>query len=269
MMAENSIDLSKMHLLEYCCNEVLGHSALKLGENLKIDLSKKIEIEGIFDTEISDFCPNLRRKIRYVKGLIYALEKIHEKDWEKGLHALHCLIINETEFEFAELYLQIALLRICSESFFIITQYKVIDALPLVDLVKKKYVKFHFFPNTMCYKQVKSSLRFAYKYVENQMPEFFFPYFKNQYSAYLNDLNSKIVENISVEYPNELKIIFDEVENLNSNFWKNIDLSKQFLSKVHRFKEECSPWFQALRFVQEREEELTDFELAALERSLN
>jgi len=38
---------------------------------------------------------------------------------------------------------------------------------------------------------------------------------------------------------------------------------------VHKFKEECSPWFQALKVVQERDKVLTDFELAALERSLS
>lgn len=123
---------------------------------------------------------------------------------------MHCTIINEAEFEFAELYLQIALLRICSQSFYIINQYKVIDALPLVDLVKR-YVKFHFLPSTMVYKQVQSSLRFAYRYVENQMPEFFFPYFKNQYSGYLNDLTTKITDNIPADYPADLKVIFDEV----------------------------------------------------------
>ncbi|CAG9321661.1 unnamed protein product [Blepharisma stoltei] len=267
-MSENIPELAKMHLIECCCNEILGYSSLKLSDHLKQELSKKIDTESLFDTKIQEYIPTLRSKLKYVKGLIYSLEKIHEKEWEKGLYVLHCLIINENEYDFAELYLQIALLRICSQSFYIINQFKVIDALPLVDLIKR-YTKFHFLPSTMCYKQVMSSLRFAYKFVENQMPDFFFPYFKTQYSAYLTEMSSKATENIPSEYPSELLAIFQGLDSSDLHFWKDSDLSKQFLNKVHRFKEECSPWFQALRFVQERGEELSDFELAALERSLN
>jgi len=59
MLTENLPEVSKMHLLEYCCYEVLGHSVLKLSEPLKLELSKKIEVDSLFDTKMGEFIPKL------------------------------------------------------------------------------------------------------------------------------------------------------------------------------------------------------------------
>lgn len=80
MMAENSSELAKMHLLENCCYDVLGHSALKLSSNLKLELSKRIETQDLFDTKIQDLMPGLRSKVKYSRALIYALDKLHDKE---------------------------------------------------------------------------------------------------------------------------------------------------------------------------------------------
>jgi len=53
------------------------------------------------------------------------------------------------------------------------------------------------------------------------MPEFFFPYFKNQYTAYINDFNGKSCDTIPAEYPSELKNAFEEIESLDLKFYKN------------------------------------------------
>ena len=150
---------------------------------------------------------SLLSKIRYAKGLIFAIQKINDNQWEDALCTLHCIIMRENTFFLAEEYLQVLLLRLCSYSFANIKAYQVIDSLPLVLLIKQ-YLKYHFLPSSIIYQQVVSSLKYAYTYVKTNMPDFFFPFFHQRYSTYLADLELNSSEKIQIEYPHELQYTF-------------------------------------------------------------
>ena len=174
--------------------------------------------------------------------------------------------MKEYNYFLAEEYLQVLLLRMCSYSFATIKVYQVIDCLPLVLLIKQ-YVKYHFLPSSVIYQQVVASLRYAYLYVKNNLQDFFFPFFQQKYSSYLADLEVISSEKLNIEYPHELQYSFSLLTEDSVRFWKNKELAQSFVDKFQQFKEECSPWFQALNLIRERKGILMDSELIVLERS--
>ena len=209
---------------------------------------------------------DLLSKIRYAKGIIFALQKIHDGQWEDALRTLHCVVMKESTYAIAEEYLQVLLLRMCSFSFSNIKAYQVIDSLPIVQLITQ-YLKYHFVPSHIVFQQVVSSLTYAYNYVRNNLPDFFFPFFQQRYMNSLADLEINSNERIEIEYPHELQYSFTLLTEDSVRLWKDKDLMINFVNKFQQFKEDCSPWFQALTLIREREGILLESELIVLERS--
>ena len=261
-----SLNLAKLYLLNYCCWEILQQDYLNVNESLRKSIFERADIPKNNLKLDYSLSLSLLSKIRYAKGLIFAIQKINDNQWEDALCTLHCIIMRENTFFLAEEYLQVLLLRLCSYSFANIKAYQVIDSLPLVLLIKQ-YLKYHFLPSSIIYQQVVSSLKYAYTYVKTNMPDFFFPFFHQRYSTYLADLELNSSEKIQIEYPHELQYTFTLLTEDSVRFWKDKDLSNNFSHKFQQFKKKYSPWFQALALIRERNGILLESEIIVLERS--
>jgi RING-type zinc-finger len=266
MIRSDSLYIAKVNLLNYCCWEIMQQDCMSIDEGLRKSILEKASMPNVCTTVDYMINSDLLSRIRYAKGVIFALQKIHEKQWEDALSAFHCIIMKENQYWLAEEYLQILLLKMCSFSFAAIKSYQVIDSLPIVLLIKQ-YVKYHFLPTNVVYQQVVSSLKYAYLYVKNNLPDFFFPFFQQRYSNYLSDLEGNSVERLGMDYPHELQYSFSLLTEDSVRFWKNKELSQIFIDKFEQFKEECSPWFQALNLIRDRNGILLESELIVLERS--
>lgn len=266
LIQSNSINIAKLHLLNYCCWEILQQDYNNISESLRRGIFEKAELPKNSPKLTFSASADLLSKIKYVKGLMFALQKIHDLQWEDALRTLHCIIMKETYYSIAEEYLQVVLLRMCSYSFSNIKAYQVIDSLPIVQLITQ-YVKYHFLPSHVVYQQVVSSLKYAYDFVKNNLPDFFFPFFQQRYMNCLVDLELISSERLQIEYPHELQYIFTLLTEDSVRFWKDKDLTHTFVHKFQMFKEECSPWFQAITLIKERKGILLESELIVLERS--
>ncbi|OMJ72053.1 hypothetical protein SteCoe_29584 [Stentor coeruleus] len=266
MTQSNSLNIAKLHLLNYCCWEILQQDYNNINENLRRNIFEKA---GLPRSSLKlDYSSSIEllSKIRTVKAIIYSLQKLKEKQWEEALSTIHCVIMRENSYELAEEYLQVILLRICSYSFTLIKSYQVIDSLTIVQLLKN-YLKFHFLPSNIIYKQIVTSLKHSYNYVKNSLSEFFFPFFQQRYTSYINELEQESSEMIIYEYPPELQYMFSLLTEDSVRFWKDKELAQNFVEKFQNFKEECSQWFQALALIRDRGDVLSEEEIIVLERS--
>ena len=268
MTQQESLFQAKLHLLNYCCWEILQQDYSSLNETLKQHILVKAGLPKMTSKLEYSLSSEFLSKIRYVKGLIWGLGKLADKQWEDALVTFHSIIMKENEFNLAEEILQVALLRMCSFSFSSIKSYQVIDSLPIVQLITK-YVKFHFLPGSVLYRQVAFHLKYAFLYVKNSLPDFFFPFFELRYTACLNDLevNCNQVEMLPIEYPPELQYHFSLLNEDSVKYWKNKELGQKFVESFQNFKEDCSAWYQALILIRERKDILEEAELLVLERS--
>lgn len=266
MTQSETLFQAKLHLLNYCCWEILQQDYTSLNEGLKNSILEKAGLSKLATKIEYKLSSELLSKIRYIKGLIWALGKVAEKQWEDALLTLHCIIMKEIQYDLAEEILQVVLLRMCTFSFTSIKAYQVIDSLPIVQLITK-YVKFHFLPDNVLYKQVVFHLKYAFLYVKNSLPDFFFPFFQQRYSNCLNDLENSQNEMINFEYPPELQYHFSLLNEDSVKYWKNKELGQKFVDSFQNFKEECSAWYQALILIRERKDVLEEAELLVLERS--
>jgi hypothetical protein len=258
--------IAKLHLLNYCCWEVLQQDYMSINQPLRKDLLEKAGLpQNVSKLEYS-LGSELLSKIRYVKSLIWTFGKITNKQWEDALVTLHCVIMKENQFDLAEEALQVLLLRMCSFSYSSIKAYQVIDSLPIVQLVTK-YLKFHFLPNDVLYKQVVFHLKYAFEYVKNSLPDFFFPFFQQRYGNCLNELEDSKVDVVQCEYPPELLYNFNLLNEDSVRYWKDKALAQRFLESFQSFKEQLSPWYQALYLIKERKDVLQEAEFLVLERN--
>jgi hypothetical protein len=239
---------------------------MSINQPLRKDLLEKAGLpQNVSKLEYS-LGSELLSKIRYVKSLIWTFGKITNKQWEDALVTLHCVIMKENQFDLAEEALQVLLLRMCSFSYSSIKAYQVIDSLPIVQLVTK-YLKFHFLPNDVLYKQVVFHLKYAFEYVKNSLPDFFFPFFQQRYGNCLNELEDSKVDVVQCEYPPELLYNFNLLNEDSVRYWKDKALAQRFLESFQSFKEQLSPWYQALYLIKERKDVLQEAEFLVLERN--
>lgn len=261
-------DIAKLQLMEKSCRQVLGQGLAELSSDLKSRLARKLncEIMPVFDLSYGHN-QGLLVKLRYIKGLIFALQKVKESKWGEALKILHYIILSESEYDFAEYYLQVCLLRLCSEVFNAIKHGKLHVVDPLLELITS-YTAFHFLPSDLCFKQISSSLNFAYKAAEASLPSGMFSEINSNFTQKLRDLkNSKPVA-IPIEMDPDLGTEFESLAYQDLTFFEDLELPRILINRIHLFKEECSAWFQALRIVQDRGYVLTSDEQQALERSL-
>ena len=266
MTQHESLVIAKLHLLNYCCWEVLQQDYMGINDALRKKLLEKAGLPKNVNKIDYALSAELLSKIRYVKAMIWAFSKVANKQWEDALITLHCVIMKENQFDLAEEALGVLLLRMCSFSYASIRAYQVIDSLPIVQLITR-YLKFHVLSSNVLYKQVVFHLKYAFDYVKNSLPDFFFPFFQQRYGHCLQELEENSAEGICCEYPPELLYNFNLLNEDSVRFWKDKALAQRFIESFQGFRESLSPWYQALVLIRDRREILQEAEFLVLERS--
>lgn len=255
------------HLLDRCCRECLGIGFNNLPETTQKELIKEFELVKYDEDMVSQILPTLRKKLRSFMCSKYATTKWNEDDWDTSLNILHYVMTTESDTQYAEQILKVALICLSAKAYKFAIEHKVMETLPYLDKVRS-YVKCHFSVSDLIYQQVMSYMKSIYEYIEMDCAECLFPFFQQRCSMYIKDLEVNNPEEIPVEIPEDLDEELKKVDKLDLNFWRGYKLANSFFEEVKKIRGRFKHTFKGVSILYNRRSLLNSSELSRIQQSI-